>query len=111
MVHRVRVEAFKLIWREQDTPLVALNLSEEVLLLIIVSWCHIPWTKKETDNSHVYFKGLGKGTGYRPHWGNNELPYMSIELNRAKDPKALYKPGITAGLATARVKVTEHFPF
>lgn len=46
MVHRIRVEAFKLIRREQDTPLITLNLSKEVLLLIIVSWCHIPYREK-----------------------------------------------------------------
>jgi len=51
MVHRIRVEAFKLIRREQDTPLVTLNLSEEVLLLIIMCWCHIPYTERK-DNNH-----------------------------------------------------------
>lgn len=49
MVHRIRVEAFKLIRRKQDTPLVTLNLSKEVLLLVIMSWCHIPYTKRK-DN-------------------------------------------------------------
>lgn len=49
MVHRIRVEAFKLIRRKQDTPLVTLNLSKEVLLLIIMSWCHIPYTERK-DN-------------------------------------------------------------
>lgn len=49
MVHRIRVEAFKLIRREQDTPLVTLNLSEEVLLLIIMSWCHISYTDRKND--------------------------------------------------------------
>lgn len=50
MVHRIRVEAFKLIRREQDTPLVTLNLSKEVLLLIIMSWCHIPYRDRKDDN-------------------------------------------------------------
>jgi len=49
VVHRIRVEAFKLIRREKDAPLVTLNLSEEVLLLIIMSWCHIPYAERK-DN-------------------------------------------------------------
>ena len=54
MVHRIRVEAFKLIRREQDTSLVTLNLSEEVLLLIIMSWCHIPCTERKDDKTLMY---------------------------------------------------------
>lgn len=50
MVHRIRVEAFKLIRREQDAPLVTLNLGKEVLLLIIMSWCHIPYIERKDSN-------------------------------------------------------------
>lgn len=71
MVHRVRIEALKLIWREQDTPLVALNLSEEVLLLIIMSWSHIACTKKEADMLTYTFKARAKEQ-VRLCWGNKQ---------------------------------------
>lgn len=47
MVNRIRVEALKLIRREQNASLVAFYLSKEVLLLIIVSRCHISCRKKD----------------------------------------------------------------
>lgn len=62
MVHRIRVEAFKLIRREQDTPLVTLNLSEEVLLLIIMSWCHIPYTERKDDKQDTLSTGMKDGS-------------------------------------------------
>lgn len=48
VMDRVWVEALKLIRREQDASLVALNLSKEVLLLIIVSRSHISCWEKDT---------------------------------------------------------------
>lgn len=56
MVHRIRVEAFKLIRRKQDTPLVTLNLSKEVLLLIIMSWCHIPYTERKDNQDTLMYR-------------------------------------------------------
>lgn len=46
MMNRIWVEALKLIRREQNASLVAFYLSKEVLLLIIVSRCHISCRKK-----------------------------------------------------------------
>lgn len=36
VVHWVRIETFKLVWREEETPLMAFNLCKEILLLIIM---------------------------------------------------------------------------
>ena len=47
MMNRIRVEALKLIRREQNASLIAFYLSKEVLLLIIVSRCHISCRKKD----------------------------------------------------------------
>lgn len=58
MVHRIRVKAFKLIRREKDTPLVTLNLSEEVLLLVIMSWRHVPYMERAEDNQNKTLKQL-----------------------------------------------------
>lgn len=80
MMHRIRVEAFKLIRREQDTPLVTLNLSEEVLLLIIMSWCHIPYGERKDDDQdtlmYMYERWkrvifLDKDSKYTPTYSEN----------------------------------------
>ena len=47
MMNRIWVEALKLIRREQNASLVAFYLSKEVLLLIIVSRCHISCRKTD----------------------------------------------------------------
>lgn len=36
VVHWVRIETFKLVWREEETPLMAFNLCKEILLLVIM---------------------------------------------------------------------------
>lgn len=36
VMHRVRIETFKLVWRKEDAPLVALYLCKEVLLLVVM---------------------------------------------------------------------------
>lgn len=41
MMNRVRIETLKLVRREQDAPLMSFNLCKEVLLLVIMSWCHV----------------------------------------------------------------------
>lgn len=43
MVHRVRVQPLIVLGSEQDASLVAHQLTEEVLLFIIVDWSHIAW--------------------------------------------------------------------
>jgi len=43
MMNWVRIKAVKLIWRKEDASLMSFNLCKEILLLIIVCWCHIAW--------------------------------------------------------------------
>lgn len=38
VMHRVRIETFKLVWWEEDAPLMAFYLCKEVLLLVIMCW-------------------------------------------------------------------------
>lgn len=41
VMHRVRIETFKLVWREEDAPLVAFYLCKEVLLLVVMCRCNV----------------------------------------------------------------------
>lgn len=46
VMHRVRIETFKLVWGEEDAPLMAFNLCKEVLLLVVMCWCHIAYGER-----------------------------------------------------------------
>lgn len=41
VMHGVRIETFKLVWREEEAPLVAFYLCEEVLLLVVMRRCNV----------------------------------------------------------------------
>lgn len=45
----VRIETLKLVWGEEDASLMAFYLCKEVLLLVIMCWCHIAW-----ENDNIY---------------------------------------------------------
>ena len=42
VVHRIWIETLKLVWGEEDASLLPFNLCKEVLLLVVMSRCHIP---------------------------------------------------------------------
>lgn len=46
VMHRVRIETFKLVWREEDAPLMAFDLCKEVLLLVVMCRCHIAYGER-----------------------------------------------------------------
>lgn len=46
VMHRVRIETFKLVWGEEDAPLMAFNLCKEVLLLVVMCWRHIAYGER-----------------------------------------------------------------
>lgn len=41
VMHRVRIETFKLVWGEEDAPLMAFDLCKEILLLVIMRWSNV----------------------------------------------------------------------
>lgn len=43
MMYWVWIETLKLVRREQDASLMSFNLRKEVLLLVVMSWCHIAY--------------------------------------------------------------------
>lgn len=52
VMHRVRIETFKLVWREEDAPLMAFDLCKEVLLLVVMRWCNIACRRRlGTENA------------------------------------------------------------
>lgn len=51
MMNRKGIETFKLVRWKQDTPLVTSDLCKEILLLIIMCWCHIAYGGKTVINS------------------------------------------------------------
>lgn len=46
VMHRVWIETLKLVWGEEDASLVAFDLCKEVLLLIVMRWCHITYGER-----------------------------------------------------------------
>lgn len=48
VMHGERIETFKLVWREEDAPLMAFDLCKEVLLLIIMCWCNVAYEETVT---------------------------------------------------------------
>lgn len=46
VVHRVWIETFKLVWGEEDASLMAFDLCKEVLLLVVMCWCHIAFSER-----------------------------------------------------------------
>jgi len=41
VVHRIWIETLKLVGRKEDASLMAFNLCEEVLLLVVMCWSHV----------------------------------------------------------------------
>lgn len=48
VMHRVWIETFELIRREEDASLMSFDLCKEVLLLVVMSWCHIAYSEWTT---------------------------------------------------------------
>lgn len=46
VMYRIRIKTFKLVWREEDAPLMAFDLCKEVLLLVVMCRCHISYDER-----------------------------------------------------------------
>lgn len=50
VMHRIRIETLELVGREEDASLVTFDLSEEVLLLVVMCRCHVPYSERTLKN-------------------------------------------------------------